>query len=138
MKQFFIFLCSIFIASAPFGKTINIVCTYEGSFDENGYEELVPSTFTVRIIEDDYGNVQSINWSDGGICQYTKIATYNDAEILLNGCQRPSWLEAHRSTPEGFFEIDRYSGSFRRYSSLPDTEGFLMFVGKCRAGAQKF
>ena len=127
----------ILLATQSIARELTIICTYEGSFDQDGYSELQQSTFRLTVTEDSYGNAVSASWSDGGICQYTTIAEYNDKTILLNGCQRPRWVGADEELI-GYLEVDRYSGAFKRYSAFSDTNVFLMFVGSCRAASKKF
>lgn len=126
------------LATQSSARDLTIICTFEGSYDKDGYSELQQSTFRLTVTEDSYGNAVSASWTEGGLCQYTTIAEYSDELILLNGCQRPSWLDADKETPIGYLEVDRYSGAFKQYSEIPGTDTFLMFVGSCRAASKKF
>ena len=126
----------ITIGSQASAKDISIICTYHGSYDENGYEELTPSDFSVRIKEDVYGNARQASVTEA-MCKYKSLDVYNDEVIRFSGCERFPWLKADEKTPEAFMEIDRYTGAFKQYVEFPET-GFLMHVGTCRAGSKKF
>lgn len=115
---------------------ISITCTYTGSYDDKGYEDLTPSDFSVKIKEDAYGNAIQASVTES-MCQYKYVDAYNDEVIRFSGCERWPWLKADKKTPEAFLEIDRYTGAFKQ--SVKFSEGnFLMHVGSCRASSKKF
>ena len=126
------------LSSEVRAKELAIICTFEGSYDKNGYETLVPSDFSVLITENLNGNATGASVSDTPLCAYTNIETYNDELIHFSGCARPSWLAAGRPTPEGYLKINRYSGGFEQYTKFPESEDWLMHVGTCRAGSKRF
>ena len=118
------------------GKDISITCTYTGSYDDKGYEDLTPSDFSVRIKEDAYGNAFQASVTES-MCRYKYVDSYNDEVIRFSGCERWPWLKAGEKTPEAFLEIDRYTGAFKQYVKFPEGN-FLMHVGSCRASSKKF
>ena len=133
---FCIFSC---ISTQVWAANVNIVCTYRGSYDKDGYEELMPTSFTVSITEDGYGNAKSASLSEGHLCSYTSISEYSNSTIMFSGCKRPEWLAADKATPEGFFKIDRYTGEFTQSIEFPSSQNSLsVYVGDCRAGQRKF
>jgi hypothetical protein len=137
LKHLTIILAFLMTAgSQASAKDISIICTYNGSYDDNGYEDLTPSDFSVRIKEDAYGNALQASVTES-MCQYKALDAYNDEVIRFSGCERFPWLKADEKTPEAFMEIDRYTGAFKQYVEFPET-GFLMHVGTCRAGSKKF
>jgi hypothetical protein len=137
LKHLTIILAFLMTAgSQASAKDISIICTYNGSYDDNGYEDLTPSDFSVRIKEDAYGNALQASVTES-MCQYKALDAYNDEVIRFSGCVRWPWLKADQKTPEAFMEIDRYTGAFKQYTKFPDG-GFLMHVGTCRAGSKKF
>ena len=118
------------------GKDISITCTYTGSYDDKGYEDLTPSDFSVRIKEDAYGNAFQASVTES-MRRYKYVDSYNDEVIRFSGCERWPWLKAGEKTPEAFLEIDRYTGAFKQYVKFPEGN-FLMHVGSCRASSKKF
>ena len=127
------------IGTQVVAKDISITCTYTGSYDNKGYEDLTASDFSVRIKEDAYGNAIQASVTES-MCQYKYIETYNDELIRFAQCNRSPLLTADDKTPEGYLEIDRYTGSFEQYFKFPtaNSDSFLMHVGSCRASSQKF
>ena len=137
--QFMVLALLMTIGSQVGAKEISIICTYKGSYDENGYEELIPSDFSVRIKEDTNGNAIQASVTES-MCAYKYIETYNDELIRFAQCNRSALLKADDKTPEGYLEIDRYTGSFKQYFKFPtaNSDNFLMNVGTCKASSKKF
>lgn len=135
----FVSFLSIF-ATCLSAKNINIICTFRGSLDKDGYEELTPSSFSINIVEDNYGNAKSASINGlSGMCSYTEISEYSQSTIMFSGCERGKWLDADEPTPIGSLKIDRYTGEFFQSTEFPHVNNsFLGFVGDCRAGTKKF
>ena len=58
---------------------------------------------------------------------------------MFSGCERGKWLDADEPTPIASLKIDRYTGEFFQSTEFPHvTNGFLAFIGDCRAGTKKF
>jgi len=140
VRKYAAFLCLFScIATHVWAENVNIVCTYRGSYDKDGYEELKPTSFTVSITEDGYGNAKSASLSEGHLCSYTSLSEYSNSTIMFSGCKRPEWLAANKATPEGFFKIDRYTGEFTQSIEFPSSpNSLLVYVGACRAAQKKF
>ena len=134
----FVSFLSIF-ATCLSAKNINIICTFRGSLDKDGYEKLTPSSFSINIVEDNYGNAKSASINGLSGCSYTEISEYSKSTIMFSGCERGKWLDADEPTPIASLKIDRYTGEFFQSTEFPHvTNGFLAFVGDCRAGTKKF
>ena len=139
MRTILAILFLLFLPNNILAKENNIVCTYKASQDSNGYEELVPTSFSVTIEEDSIGNAISGSISEGGLCSYTRLSEYSSTKIRFDTCARPSWLSANDPTPEGFFEINRMTGEFTIYQNMSNKKNaYLYFFGSCRAGKAMF
>ena len=68
-------------------KQIAIKCTYTSAENPRGFHELTASYFTVNLQIEDIGNVTSWTVDDLTACFYTKLAKYNDNEILFEGSE---------------------------------------------------
>ena len=134
--RFIILAFMMTIGTQVVAKDISITCTYTGSYDDSGYEDLTPSDFSVKIKEDAYGNAIQASVTES-MCAYKYIEIYNDELIRFSGCERWPWLKPDKKTPEAFLEIDRYTGAFKQSVKFPEGN-FLMHIGSCRASSKKF
>ena len=142
MKQYlFVTIMTVIpslIAVSADARDINITCTFQSSIDKDGYTELSPTSFNVGITEDRDGFAISGFVTENRTCPYQNISIYNERTIKFDTCSRPSWLPANRVTPNGYLEIDRFSGQFSQYVEYPDIGSYIMLNGICAAATQKF
>ena len=132
------FVPTLMASNPALAEEVNIVCTFTSSVDQNGYAELDPTTFTVRIVEDTFGKAVEGYVSNNPSCPYKYISVYDDSVIRFEQCNKPGWLPKGRSIPNGYLEINRYSGGFSQYVEYKDIDSWLMLKGNCKAASRKF
>lgn len=134
---YFTFATTFAVPTPIVAKEVNIVCTFTSSIDKDGYNDLDPTTFTVRIVEDAAGRAVEGYVSNNPSCPYKFISVYDDSAIRFEKCNKPAWLPKGRSTPDGYLEINRYSGGFSQYVEYKDIDSWLMLKGNCKAASKK-
>ena len=78
---YFTFATTFAVPTPIVAKEVNIVCTFTSSIDKDGYNDLDPTTFTVRIVEDAAGRAVEGYVSNNPSCPYKFISVYDDSAI---------------------------------------------------------